>query len=97
MLHLIFQSTVDSALLQRIDSGGDVVFLENAVFRVIKQGLSSVELQSLLKNRVYLYVLDIELETRGINAAELVSGIEIIDYPGLVGLTEKNRVICTWS
>jgi tRNA 2-thiouridine synthesizing protein B len=97
MLHLIFQSTVDSALLQRIDSGDDVVFLENAVFRVIKQGLSSVELQSLLKNRVYLYVLDIELETRGINAAELVSGIEIIDYPGLVGLTEKNRVIRTWS
>jgi len=97
MLHLIFQSTVDNALLQRIDSGDDVVFLENAVFRVIKQGLSSVELQPLLKNRVYLYVLDIELETRGINAEELVSGIEIIDYPGLVGLTEKNRVIRTWS
>ena len=97
MLHLIFQSTVDSALLQRIDSGDDVVFLENAVFRVIKQGLSSVELQSLVKDRIYLHVLDVELETRGIDKKELIAGIEVIDYTGLVRLTEKNKVVRTWN
>ncbi len=97
MLHLIFQSSFDSALLQRIEAGDDVIFLENAIFRVVKQGFLATKLQALLKNRVYLHVLHVELETRGVTAEELVSGIKIIDYPDLVKLTEKNRVIKTWN
>ena len=39
MLHLISQSSIDLSLLQRIDSGDDVVFIENAVFTGISAGL----------------------------------------------------------
>ena len=38
MLHLIFQSPIELALLERIVSGDDVVFLENAVLRILAKG-----------------------------------------------------------
>lgn len=97
MLHLIFQSSIDRALLQRIGSGDEVVFLENAIFRANKEGPLNSELQHMLNNRINFYVLDLELETRGITKEELVKGVEIIDYSGLVALTEKNKVIKSWN
>ncbi|MEI6335479.1 MAG: sulfurtransferase complex subunit TusB [Methylococcaceae bacterium] len=96
MLHLIFQSPIDNAILERIDSGDDVVFLENAVLRILKKGsLCGVLMQLLNVNR--LYVLGDDIEARGIVIAELVSGIEVIDYAELVNLTVKNPVIQSWS
>lgn len=97
MLHLIFQSSIDSALLQRIDSGDDVVFFENACYRLLKNAVLNTELQQLLENRVYLYVLTNELATRGIDIEEIVSGVKVINSPGLLELTENNKVIRTWS
>ena len=95
MLHLIFQSPVNIAILERIDSGDDVVFLENAVLRILQKGSLSDTLSQLLKqNR--LYVLADDIEVRGIAADELVNGIEVIDYSELVRLTVKNPVIQSW-
>lgn len=97
MLHLIFQSPITNAVLQRIDSGDDVFFLENAVFPVIKNSLLSVDLEQMLKNKVHLYVLDNELKTRGINSNELIVGVKVTDYSGLVKLTERNKLINSWN
>jgi len=97
MLHLIFQSSIDSALLQRIGSGDDVVFFENSCYRLLKNAVLKSELQQLLENRVYLHVLAIELETRGIDVEEIVSGIKVIDSSDLLELTENNKVIRTWN
>ncbi len=36
MLHLIFQSPIAHSVLQRIESGDDVVFFENAVLGLIE-------------------------------------------------------------
>ena len=95
MLHLIFQSPIDIAILERIDSGDDVVFLENAVLRTLQKGSLSNTLTQLLKqNRLYVLVDDIEV--RGTAANELVNGIEVIDYSELVRLTVKNPVIQSW-
>ena len=95
MLHLIFQSPIDIAILERIDSGNDVVFLENSVLRILKKGSLNDTLAKLL-NRNRLCVLVNEIEVRGIAADELVNGIEIIDYSELVRLTVKNPVIQSW-
>ena len=96
MLHLIFQSPIDIAILERIDSGDDVVFLENSVLRILQKGsLSDVLTQLLKQNR--LCVLADDIEVRGIVADELVNGIEVIDYSELVRLTVKNPVIQSWS
>jgi tRNA 2-thiouridine synthesizing protein B len=96
MLHLFFQSPIDMAILERIDSGDDVVFLENAVLRILQNSSLSGTLTRLLKqNR--LCVLADDIEVRGIIADELVNGIEAIDYAELVRLTVKNPVIQSWS
>jgi tRNA 2-thiouridine synthesizing protein B len=96
MLHLIFQSPIDIAILERIDSGDDVVFLENSVLRILQKGSLSETLMRLLEqNR--LCVLADDIGVRGIAADELVNGIEIIDYSELVRLTVKNPVIQSWS
>ena len=96
MLHLIFQSPVDLAILERIDSGDDVVFLESSVLRILQKGsLSDILMQLLKHNR--LYVLADDIEVRGIVADELVNGIEVIDYSELVGLTVQNPLIQSWS
>jgi sulfur relay protein TusB/DsrH len=96
MLHLIFQSPIDIAILERIDSGDDVVFLESSVLRILQKGsLSDILMQLLKQNR--LYVLADDIEVRGIVADELVNGIEVIDYSELVGLTVQNSLIQSWS
>ena len=96
MLHLIFQSPIDIAILERIDSGDDAVFLENSVLRILQKGSLSDTLTQLLKqNR--LCVLADDIEVRGIVADELVNGIEVIDYSELVRLTVKIPVIQSWS
>jgi sulfur relay protein TusB/DsrH len=96
MLHLIFQSPIDIAILERIDSGDDVVFLESSVLRILQKGsLSDILMQLLKQNR--LYVLADDIEVRGIVADELVNGIEVIDYSELVGLTVQNPLIQSWS
>jgi tRNA 2-thiouridine synthesizing protein B len=97
MLHLIFQSPIAHSVLQRIESGDDVVFFENAVFRLIKGTILSSELQQMLNNNVHLWVLSAELDTRGIQINKLIQGVEVIDFVGVVKLTEKNKVIRTWS
>ncbi|GEM_PF-621286 len=97
MLHLIYQSAIDNALLQRISSLDSVVFLENAIFQINKNGTLNPELEQMLNNRINFYVLDVELETRGVNIAELVEGVKVINYQGFVELTENSKVIKTWN
>ena len=95
MLHLVFQSPIEIAILERIDSGDDVVFLENAVLRILKNGLLRDTLTQLLTGS-RLYVLLDDIEVRGISTDELIKGIEVIDYAGLVALAVKNPVIQSW-
>ena len=97
MLHLIFQATIDKSIFSRIASGDDVVFLENAVFTINKRGLLAKQLEVMLQNHINLFVLNRELESRGIVENELVAGIIGIEYSDLVKLTEKNKTSCTWN
>ncbi len=96
MLHLIFQSPIELAILERIDPGDDVVFLENSVLRILKNGSLCDALMKLLKSN-RLCVLNDDIEIRGIVNKELVNGIEVIDYSELVRMTVKNPVIQSWS
>ena len=96
MLHLIFQSPIETAILERIDSGDDVLFLENAVLRILAKGsLGSVLTELVKHNR--LFVLADDINVRGISATELVKGIEVIDYSEWVDLTVKNPIIQSWN
>jgi tRNA 2-thiouridine synthesizing protein B len=96
VLHLIFQSPIETAILERVDSGDIVVFLENAVLRTLQNSVISVTLtRQLSSNR--LCVLSDDIAVRGIIPDELIKGIEVINYADLVELTVNNPVIQSWS
>lgn len=96
MLHLIFQSSIETAVLNRIDPGDVVVLLENATLRALQNGdMNATLTQQLGNNR--LCVLSDDIAMRGISPNELVKGVEVIDYAGLVELTVNNPVIQSWT
>lgn len=97
MLHLIFQSPLEPAILDRIGAGDDVIFLENAAYLALKDNKLSNKLEQRLKDNIQLFVLFEELETRGFNNSDLLVGINTVDYVGFVKLTEKNKVVATWT
>jgi tRNA 2-thiouridine synthesizing protein B len=96
MLHLVFQSPIETAVLERIDSGDVVVFLENAALRLLQNSNKNNEItQQLSRNR--LCVLSDDLVIRGIGFNELVNGVEVIDYAALVELTINSQVTQSWT
>jgi len=96
VLHLIFQSPIEVAVLERIESGDVVMFLENAVLCVLQNSVISDALtRQLGKNR--FCVLSDDIAIRGIIIDELVKGLEVIDYAGLVELATDNPVIQSWT
>jgi tRNA 2-thiouridine synthesizing protein B len=96
VLHLISQSPIETAIFERIDSGDDVVFLENAVLHILLHSRINARLTQLLSAN-HICVLSNDIAVRGIAPDELIKGVEIIDYVGLVELTVNNRVIQSWS
>ena len=96
MLHLISGSPVATAVLERIDSGSSVVFLENAVLWILQKGQLSGRLAGMLADH-HLYALSDDLIMRGIDADQIVQGIEVIDYKGLVELIVAHPLIQSWS
>jgi tRNA 2-thiouridine synthesizing protein B len=96
MLHLVFQSPIGDAILERIAADDDVIFIENAVLGLLQKGKLSETLVRLLGG-TRLFVLSDDIAARGISPNELVSGIEVIDYNEFVSLTVKCRVIQSWS
>ena len=96
MLHLIYQSPLETATLQRTACGDSLLFLENALFRLLKTSSQASEIEKISHTHP-LFVLDNEIEIRGIDSSELVAGIKIIDYQGFVNLTVEHPLIQTWN
>lgn len=96
MLHLISQAPIEAAVLQRINSADAVVFLENAVLRILQNSdISNILAQQL--SGTHFYVLADDIAVRGIGPEQLVTGCKVIDYAGLVELTVTNAVIQSWA
>jgi len=96
MLHLISASPIASAVLERIDSGSSIVFLENAVLGILRSGQLAGRLTGMLADH-HLYALSDDLMICGIEAEQIVDDIEVIDYAGLVELTVAHPLIQSWS
>ena len=73
-----------------------MVFLENAVLRILQNSSMSGTLTQLLGNN-RLCVLSDDIGVRGITPDELINGFEVIDYAELVELTMMSPVIQSWT
>ncbi|MGZ5000302.1 MAG: DsrH/TusB family sulfur relay protein [Methylomonas sp.] len=96
MLHLISQSPLQQAIVDRIAGGDDVVLQQGVVWAALRGHADNAKLLQLLGQSCQVYVLSKILEVNGIDVAQVLNGVNIIDYPGLVELTVKNPVIHTW-
>ena len=96
MLHLIYQSPLKVATLQRIGANDSVLFLENSLFQLLKKGAFESLLTENLRAQS-LFVLKDEIQLRGIMEHELIDTVQVIPYEGFVNLTLENALIQTWN
>lgn len=96
MLHLISQSVLHQAVVERLAAGDDVVLMQGPVWSALKGHAGNTRLLQLFAQDCRVYVLQELLTVNGIEISRLLAGVNVIDYSGLVALTVKNPVIHSW-
>lgn len=96
MLHLIAESTLSQALVERIAGEDDVVLQAGSVWAAFAGHSDNAKLSGLLAKGCHVYALSDVLAMNGIGHRQLLAGVAPIDYAQLVELTVKNPVIHTW-
>ncbi len=94
MLHLIFDFS-NPVVLNRLHNQAGIIFLNNAVLRLVKKSLFQNAVLELLMTTP-CYVLNDDLLLRGIETELLLEGITPIDYKKFVELTLEHTPIQTW-
>ncbi len=94
VLHLIFQSDNLAALLSRFKPDDTIVFFENATFCLMAGHALQDQISEAIQKNSQVFVLKEDVEARGLQY--LLNGIQMIDYNGLVKLTEQHPVCKTW-
>jgi len=97
MLHLLSQLPLQAALIERIGSGDDVVLMDGAVCAARIGHSGNALLRQLLSRLCRVYALQEMLSVHGVQPQFLLSGLEAVDYAGLVELTVRNPVIHSWN
>lgn len=95
MLHLVFDFS-DKTILQRVQSASCVIFLNNAVLKLVKNSRFETDLNALVK-MTPCYVLNDDLILRGLESDLILNNIEVVDYAKFVQLTIENTPIQTWT
>ena len=96
MLHLLSQLPLQAPIIERIGCGDDVVLMDGAVCAALAGHSGNVLLRQLLSQSCRVYALHEMLLVHGVTPQLLLSGVESIDYAGLVELTVRNPVIHSW-
>ena len=96
MLHIITTSTGQALIFERIGQGDAVLFIEDAVLCLHKNRLDADDLLARCQS-LDCYVLEPDLQLRGLAQDEVIPGIVGVDYPGFVDLTVAHDVIKTWN
>jgi tRNA 2-thiouridine synthesizing protein B len=95
MLHLIFKSPLESAVLQRMGSGDAAVFLNAAVYNLLKNSAMSAVLSEQAQQQQF-YALAEDLSARGIQPSQILPEVALIDYRQMVDLTVAHSPIQSW-
>jgi len=96
MLHLIAENSLSQAVAERIARGDDVILQAGVVWAAYIGHRDNDKLSALLAAGCRVYALQDVLAMSGIARQDLLEGVQAIDYPMFVALTEQNPVIHTW-
>lgn len=75
--------------------GSDILLIEDAVYGAVAGGAAAAMVIAALADR-RVHVLDADLKARGIDAARLVDGVEVVGYDGFVELAARNDRVQSW-
>lgn len=99
MLHTVNKSPFEkdslAACFRLALNGSDILLIEDAVYAA----LTGTRVESSVRAaaaRCRIYALKEDLAARGIDATELIPGIEIVDYDGFVDLVAGNVSVQSW-
>lgn len=99
-LHLVNRSPGESMnllqCLERAGEGDAVLLLESGVYAAISGSALAARLAEAL-GKVRVFALAEDMSARGIADAELMAGIERVDYRGFVELSLAHSPIVSWS
>jgi len=99
MLHIINSSPAQTSALRscllRLMPDSALLLIENGVYAAIKSDDNS-EIWTGLPDNVKLYVLESDLDARGISADEIDARFTSTDYSGFVDLVERYPAVQSW-
>ena len=87
------KSSFDSCMGHVLD-GSAVLLYEDGVYAAMKGTAIAQKLTS--AQGVKFYVLGPDIKARGIDAARLIDGIEVVDYAGFVDLATEHDKVVAW-
>ena len=84
-----------ASCLRLAQTGSAIVLFEDGVYAAL-QNTDQAELVTAQMATFSFYVLGPDLAARGLSAAQLIAGIAIIDYEGLVDLVVEHDTSQSW-
>lgn len=99
MLHIINSSPAQTTALQsclsRIRSGSALLLIENGVYAALKSDINDGIWRG-LPSEVRLFVLESDLDARGLSKEAVDGRFVIVDYAGFVDLAEQSAAAQSW-
>jgi len=99
LLHTVNKSPFEKRSLDtclRLSAPGSCILLiEDGVYGALAGGAHAAKLQDAMRTRK-LYALGPDLQSRGIEPADIITGVEVIDYHGFVELAASCDQVQSW-
>lgn len=99
MLHTINKSPTENfslaSCMNYAHAGSDILLYEDGVYGA----LNGSHLEPVIRkamDRFQFWVLEPDIECRGLEKSRIISGIQFVDYKGFVELAIKNNSVQAW-
>lgn len=96
MLHLLSENRLSPAVAERIADHDVLVLLGSSIWAAYPGHADNEQLTRLLARGCRIGVMEDALAASGIETSQLLAGVDVVDYPGLVELTVAHQPIHTW-
>lgn len=99
MLHTVNKSPFEKSSLQSClrlaYAGSDILLIEDGVYAATAGTVVESLLVAAMEKHC-VYVLEPDLQVRGLDQLELIPGIRTVDYSGFVSLVVNNHAVHSW-
>jgi len=99
MLHTVNKSPFECAgldsCLRLACKGSAILLYEDGVFGALKDTVVSAKLAAAAGN-FQVYALEPDLAARGIDPAQVIDGVTLVDYEGFVDLAVEHGPVNSW-